>query len=362
MAILTDFELIRPRFESKQSDILDWLANAHARTSNIDASRLRKLIERYGCGPERIGFRGSMLEDFTQKDASRMQLFGSECDQGMGARTRLYSEFVEPILDRFYPTTRTEPPPSDLIHVTCTGYTSPSAAQKLVSRRGWGTQTRVTHLYHMGCYASFPGIRTAIGFLASSSSSIDIVHTELCSLHFNPSRGDPEQLVIQSLFADGSVRYSVRAEGRGLKVIVLREDLIPESEATMAWSCDDSGMKMVLARDVPEKICTALPGFLSRMARDAKMDYERLLKGAIFAVHPGGPRILDRIQDLMKLSDDQLKASRDTLFRYGNMSSATLPHLWSNLISEKTCSEGQLVVSIAFGPGLTISGAVFEMV
>jgi len=39
-------------------------------------------------------------------------------------------------------------PPSDLLHVTCTGYASPSAAQSLVSKRGGGATralpTRIT--------------------------------------------------------------------------------------------------------------------------------------------------------------------------------------------------------------------------
>ena len=181
-------------------------------------------------------------------------------------------------------------------------------------------------------------------------------------MHFNPSSTDPEQLVIQSLFADGFVRYSVRSEGPGLEVVALREEVIPGTEAAMSWACDDLGMKMFLARDVPERICAALSGYLERLAQDAKTDHESLLKRAIFAIHPGGPRILDRIQDSMRLSDWQLQASRDTLARYGNMSSATLPHLWVWIDCYPDYPKTQPIVSMAFGPGLTVSGAILKMV
>ena len=43
------------------------------------------------------------------------------------------------------------------------------------------------------------------------------------------------------------------------------------------------------------------------------------------------------------------------------MSSATLPHVWKALDDERLAT-GTKVVSLAFGPGLTIFGAVFEVI
>jgi predicted naringenin-chalcone synthase len=48
------------------------------------------------------------------------------------------------------------------------------------------------------------------------------------------------------------------------------------------------------------------------------------------------------------------------LLRYGNMSSATLPHIWSGLLDDAACLPGTLVASFAFGPGLTVCGALFR--
>jgi predicted naringenin-chalcone synthase len=41
------------------------------------------------------------------------------------------------------------------------------------------------------------------------------------------------------------------------------------------------------------------------------------------------------------------------------MSSATLPHIWAKILAETGVRYGTPVVSLAFGPGLTIVGAIF---
>ena len=55
-------------------------------------------------------------------------------------------------------------PPSDVVHVSCTGYVSPSAVQRLIERKHWNVRTQATQVYHMGCYAALPALRVAAGF------------------------------------------------------------------------------------------------------------------------------------------------------------------------------------------------------
>jgi predicted naringenin-chalcone synthase len=54
----------------------------------------------------------------------------------------------------------------------------------------------------------------------------------------------------------------------------------------------------------------------------------------------------------------QLAHSRAVLHDHGNMSSATLPHIWARLLDDADVPSGSLVPSLAFGPGLTICGAL----
>jgi predicted naringenin-chalcone synthase len=209
----------------------------------------------------------------------------------------------------------------------------------------------------MGCYASIPALRVAAGALATGSQRVDIVHTELCSLHMDASDHSPEQLVVQSLFADGLIRYSLAADGPGLELLATHERVLPDSASAMSWRVGDHGMAMTLARDVPGRIAAVLRSFVTELFDRAGLSLGDL-KRCTWAVHPGGPKILDGVRDALELAEAQIATSRSVLREHGNMSSATLPYVWMRLARDLPA--GSLVPSLAFGPGLTICGALFE--
>jgi predicted naringenin-chalcone synthase len=378
---LHDFQSQQPKYHSEQGAILEWIAAAHAQAEitlqapATDEARetlsrkYRKLVMRFGCSTDRIGFRNSALEDFTHTDWDQMRIFqlnqypsGRPC----GERSRFYREISGLAFEQFY-AEETEPPPV-MIHVTCTGYVSPSGAQRLVAKRDWGRSTEVIHAYHMGCYASLPAIRMAAGFVERGKAQVDIVHTELCTLHMDPSQHLPEQLVVQTLFADGLIRYSVSRAGagsllrNGLELIATREEIVPGTEDAMTWMVSDFGMQMTLSRKVPDHIRAGLGSFLDRLAAASGLTTAHLYETALFAIHPGGPRIIDEIAEHLGLRPGQVQASNTILMNYGNMSSATLPHVWKAILEDDTVQPGTLIVSLAFGPGLTIAGAILRKI
>ena len=369
--LLIDFRATRPRYEVTQSNSLLWLTAAHVQAEGARAwltdeareafaARIASLLERCACGPDKISKRGASVADVENTSWDDHVLYDvREHPHGQGSlvRTRLYAEEVDAYFVNAYADDREGP--DDLIHVTCTGYVSPSGAQKLVARRGW--DTRVTHAYHMGCYASVPAVRIAAGFVATAARRVDLVHTELCSLHLDPTDHRIEQLVVQSLFGDGMIRYSMIADdGRpGLRLLALHERILPDSTMSMGWRVADHGMQMTLARDVPERIALSIREVVVELFRRAGEDGSRMRKAA-FAVHPGGPRILDRVRDSLELDDAQVRASNDVLFDYGNMSSATLPHVWQRILADDSIPRGTIIPSLAFGPGLTVCAALFE--
>jgi predicted naringenin-chalcone synthase len=271
---------------------------------------------------------------------------------GFGKRSQVFDRIASEILDQLYPVGQQLP--SNLIHVTCTGYVAPSPAQRLVSLRDAGSQTMVTHAYHMGCYASIPALRMARGF----SEPSDIVHTEVCSLHLNPNLHDLGQLVVQTLFADGFIKYTVGQDRPGYRILFLDERIIPETSDSMHWVCQDWGLKMKLEKDVPVQIARALPSFVAKLLAEAKVDSSDIY----FAIHPGGPKIIQQVAAILELRPEQSEHSQWVLQNYGNMSSATLPHVWEKLWSDERIKSGSYVVSLAFGPGLTLAGGVFQCV
>src|SRR5690606_11832163 len=97
-----------------------------------------------------------------------------------------------------------------------------------------------------------------------------------------------------------------------------------------AWTIGDHGFDIVLSTYVPhiidENIVDALRPLLS-----TDTDLEAALEtGAVgnaiehWAIHPGGRSILDKVEERLRLTSEQLAPARDVLRRYGNMSSATV--------------------------------------
>ncbi len=388
--MLGHFRALRARHLPTQAQTLDWLAHAHARAEAQLAAfegrpfdehsffeRMKHRLARFGCDSSQIATRGHELEDCSHLDWDRMLVYRlneAASGAGMSARTKVFGSIAGHALQKLF--VEVDAAPRHLIHVTCTGYEAPSAAQLLVAAKNWGQRTSVTHAYHMGCYAALPAVRIATGLAAQpggqparggDDARVDVVHTELCSLHLNPLRHDPEQLVIQSLFADGCIAYSVWDEAPPprrdslLAVLSQVEWIVPDSAESMAWFCSDFGMEMTLARDVPAKIGEALVPFVERLLAEAG-ERSDASERAVFAIHPGGPKIVDQVATTLRLADVQVAFSRAVLLERGNMSSATLPHVWQAIAKSPSVYDGQLVISLAFGPGLTLSGAVLRKV
>lgn len=334
---LSRFQRLSPPCRMPQRECLRWLAEAHARNApDMASDTFLKLLNRYGCGSDKIGWRSSFLKDVTHQEWSSMQIFGRET--GVEERVNFYAETLQEPLDGLYSEDKCDF--ANWIHVTCTGYRSPSVVQNIVSRRGWGSAVQVLHAYHMGCYAALPAIRMARGNL-----DCEILHTELCSLHMAANNHTPEQLVIQSLFSDGVIRYRVSDQppAKGYEVDDIREVITPLSLNHMTWAVANKGFSMTLARDVPKCIRESIGALLRPWCTPR----------TVYAIHPGGPRIIDAVKEALNLSEEQILFSRKILYEHGNMSSATLPHVWQLMLDQ--IAEGTPVVSVAFGPGLTIA-------
>jgi predicted naringenin-chalcone synthase len=128
----------------------------------------------------------------------------------------------------------------------------------------------------------------------------------------------------------------------------------------MTWKCEDWGFRMTMLKEIPVLIRRNFPRFLETLAKKAHLCTEEAQDSAYFAIHPGGPKIIDQISELLQLRESQCAHSREILRNYGNMSSATLPHVWDLMLKDSSIPKGAVVISVAFGPGFSLSGAVFQ--
>jgi predicted naringenin-chalcone synthase len=293
--------------------------------------------------------------------------------EALDARMTLFEKTAVSVLERIYDDAAT--PPDGIVHVTCSGYVSPSPVQMYLSRRGW-LNTAVTHSYHMGCYGAFPAVRTALGLVGSSYASlptpnkrVDLVHTEFLSLHFDLLGELPDAFVTSTLFADGFIKYSAYPQAefdkrgtRGLRVLAFEERILPDSLPEMTLRPGPLQFDMSLSKRVPILIRDSIADFVTSVSAQAGIDFEREKSKMVFAIHPGGPAILNQIRNRLGIEESQIALSRQVLYENGNMASATAPHIWEQITASDEIPVGCKVLTMAFGPGLTVIGAIFEKV
>jgi len=364
-----------------QRDGVDWMKAALRRIAterpvpDLDrALRLYDLLARRSS----IDTRVTALDDYTHQDWDRMQVHTApSCGDGqalpggppwyqapLDARMEVFARTAQTLAEQAFEDD-TEAPDA-VFQVSCTGYDSPTAVQRMVAQKGW-TDTRLLHIGHMGCYASLPAVAMATDLVTATASrqrelatgevSDADAHTalllvEFCTLHHDPATTDVEQIVQQCLFADGAVRLDVTAQPRPNAFALLDhiETILPDTMDEMTWRAASPAFRMTLSRDVPQHIHQRVDGVVEALlARNglAVADVD------VFAVHPGGPRVIEQTAEALGLADDTVRHSQEVLRMRGNMSSTTLPHIWARIAEDDTVVEGDLVCSIAFGPGLT---------
>jgi predicted naringenin-chalcone synthase len=243
--------------------------------------------------------------------------------------------------------------------VTCTGYATPGLDILLARDLGMPDDTQRLHVGHMGCYAALPGLAGVADAAAARGKLGVLLCLELTSLHVQPATaGEPDvqQVVAHALFSDAAAAVAVAPDAPGLELvdIVARTDV--HRAPLMTWDVTDVGFRMGLSPQVPDVLAEHVGGAVKELLGAHDLD---ILDVARWAIHPGGPRIVDVVADRLGLEEDAVSVSRDVLAEYGNCSSATVL-LILDRITRQQLPPGESVVALAFGPGLTLYAALLR--
>jgi predicted naringenin-chalcone synthase len=257
--------------------------------------------------------------------------------------------------------------PADVTHVittTCTGFSSPGPDYHIVREVGMRPSTQRYALGFMGCYAALPALRMGWQFCqADPSAVVLVVAVELCSLHLHFEDG-MDSLLANAIFADGAAAAIVSARepcaGRSAyRLDSFASALIPGAEKDMAWRIGDKGFEITLSMYVPDVIGANILSLIEPTLAASGLLVKDIGR---WAVHPGGKAILDKVQNELQLTPGQTQASRDVLYRYGNMSSATSLFVLKEVLDTGSVEKSdERVCAIAFGPGLTVESAILRL-
>ena len=241
--------------------------------------------------------------------------------------------------------------------VSCTGYATPGLDILLAQELEMRADVQRLHIGHMGCYAAVPGLVTVADAAAARERLAVMVCIELTSLHVQPPLRSLEQIVAHALFGDAAAAAVVGPAGPGLEVVDAVAHTDSSTAALMTWDVTDSGFRMGLSPKVPE----ALRGHVGPVVH-ALLARNGLLRDDVrgWAVHPGGPAIVDAVGDALQLEDEALEPSRATLREVGNCSSATVLLVLERTLASGSVADGDHLVALAFGPGLTLYGCLLR--
>ena len=212
-----------------------------------------------------------------------------------------------------------------LITASCTGFFAPGLDSALIGSLGLSPAVRRVHIGFMGCHAAFNALGAARDIArAEPAARILVCCVELCSLHFAYG-WDPGRLVANALFADGAAAAVVGNEsigdGESLRLRDTASFLIPGCPEAMTWRIGDHGFSMTLSPGVPKHIRDHLGGWCRDWLARHELTPE-MIGG--WAIHPGGPKILEAVAAAAGLPDEALSHSRAILADHGNMPSATV--------------------------------------
>ena len=239
--------------------------------------------------------------------------------------------------------------------VSCTGYATPGLDILLARDAGMRPDVQRLHIGHMGCYAAIPGLFAVGDAAAARGATTVLLSVELTTLHVQPPARDLEQIVAHALFGDAAAAAIVRPGAAGLRLVDVIALTDHSTAPLMRWDVTDRGFRMGLSPKVPDAlrahVVPVVDELLARngLARDAVRHW---------LVHPGGPAIVDVVEEALGLEDGTLAMSRATLHDIGNCSSATVLHVLDRALAAGDVELGVAVVALAFGPGLTLYGCL----
>ncbi|SNC76103.1 Predicted naringenin-chalcone synthase [Hymenobacter gelipurpurascens] len=251
-----------------------------------------------------------------------------------------------------------------LVTVSCTGMYAPGLDIELVAALGLNPNVQRTCVNFMGCYAAVNALKLADAFCrADASAQVLIVCTELCTLHFQKSQED-DHLVSNALFGDGAAAALVlgkpAVKGPSLALEAFHCGLEPDGQQDMAWHINNFGFEMTLSSYVPHLIQRGIRKLTDQLLENLPVQLSDI---HAFAIHPGGRKILETIEQELGLSTHDNRFAYEVLRDYGNMSSATVLFVLQKLLHSLTPADaGAPVLSFAFGPGLTLEAMLLKVV
>nr|O82144.1 RecName: Full=Chalcone synthase; AltName: Full=Naringenin-chalcone synthase [Hydrangea macrophylla]BAA32732.1 chalcone synthase [Hydrangea macrophylla] len=259
-----------------------------------------------------------------------------------------------------------------LVFCTTSGVDMPGADYQLTKLLGLRPSVKRLMMYQQGCFAGGTVLRLAKDLAENNKGArVLVVCSEITAVTFRgPSDTHLDSLVGQALFGDGAAAVIIgsdpmpEVEKPLFEIVSAAQTILPDSDGAIDGHLREVGLTFHLLKDVP--------GLISKNIEKSLVEAFRPLDisdwNSIFWIaHPGGPAILDQVEKKLALKPEKLRATRNVLSDYGNMSSACVLFIMDEM-RKNSAEEGLMTtgeglewgVLFGFGPGLTVETVVLH--
>ncbi len=211
---------------------------------------------------------------------------------------------------------------------TSTGFIAPGVDVAIVKELGLSRSVSRVVVNFMGCAAAMNAISVATSYVrANPGMKAMVVCIELSSVNAIFA-DDVNDVVTHSLFGDGCGALVIGASQVHEKLepgsVVIRRSfrqLLDGAEDGIVLGVNHNGITCELSENLPDYIYAGVDPLVADMLRDNGLEKSDI---DLWAIHPGGPRIIEESARSLAIPAERAAASWEVLARFGNMLSVSL--------------------------------------
>ena len=239
-----------------------------------------------------------------------------------------------------------------IITVSCTGIMIPSVDAYLINSMKMKQDIVRLPITEMGCVAGVSGMIYANNFLkANPNKRAAVIAVESPTSTFQLNDFSMTNIVSAAIFGDGCAAtiLSSYEEEEGPEIIGEAMYHFYDAIHMMGFELKNSGLQMVLDKEVPQKISDHFPAIVHPFLEEHGLTIDNV-DHLIF--HPGGKKIVQTVEALFGSLGKNIDNTKAVLKEYGNMSSATVLYVFEKFMEQQP-AKGDIGLMLSFGPGFT---------
>lgn len=292
---------------------------------------------------------------------SKEEIFSERTfDDSNGLYRKEAARYGIQIVKNLFEKTGTRPEEIDfLVSTSCTGLMSPSINSYLINEFRMRSDIVHVPVAQVGCSGGTSGLIYVDHFLKTKPNSKALMlNLEFNSNTLQYNNYNLDNIIGTAIFADGIAcsLFESGAKNGVLKIIDTFTHHFYDSQDILRYDVGTTGFTLKMSKELPVFVARnyvkTANRFLAKHQLSIK-DIDHLL------VHPGGIRILESIDNIVKEFGKNLNSSFSVMENYGNMSSATIMFILRETL-RGDLRNGEKILMTSFGPGFTANFILLE--